>query len=327
MEALEVVRTIRPSIPILLHDSFRGLSWGTLLKDWPYENVFLDTHSYQCFNLQDLASDSPKGDRLKIYAHEMEACSNKIPLHYETCNAVPVFVGEFSLAVDDCMPYLNARFEDVGQCNHLQERTSSSYWKTHTTSFAMRQIYTFERELGWSFWAWKLSDYAEQNNPPSSWYWSFRLAAEKGFIDLLNVPLLDTACLYFPVDDYAIAGDGVNGADDGDMDDKTLLAGSIVTDDGVDDDVDDSSKPENATLLSTNDITGIERNGFTVSISTTVFISLFSFILGAAVPYFVYIREKNKSNIKNIYNIVPPSELNHIYNRQESYTSIEINEF
>ena len=74
---------------------------------------------------------SPKSDRNKLYAHELESCANKIPLHYETCNAVPVFAGEWSIAVDDCMPFLNARFEDVGQCDHIDLRKDDPYWQNH----------------------------------------------------------------------------------------------------------------------------------------------------------------------------------------------------
>jgi hypothetical protein len=94
---------------------------------------------------------------MKQYAHENEACAYKIPLHYETCNALPVLVGEFSIAIDDCMPYLNAQHENYGQCDNINLRINSSWWDAHIQSYAMRQIVTFERELGWTFWAWKLS--------------------------------------------------------------------------------------------------------------------------------------------------------------------------
>lgn len=50
------------------------------------------------------------------------------------------------------------RFADFGQCNNLAEREGSSWWTEHTRSFAMRQMGMFEREMGWSFWTWKLED-------------------------------------------------------------------------------------------------------------------------------------------------------------------------
>ena len=52
-----------------------------------------------------------------MFAHEKISCGFKSPLHFQTCNALPVFVGEFSLAIDNCMPNLDARFADYGQCN------------------------------------------------------------------------------------------------------------------------------------------------------------------------------------------------------------------
>ncbi len=52
-----------------------------------------------------------------MFAHEKIACGFKAPLHFQTCNALPVLVGEFSLAIDNCMPHLDARFEAYGQCD------------------------------------------------------------------------------------------------------------------------------------------------------------------------------------------------------------------
>lgn len=57
------------------------------------------------------------------------------------------------------------RFADYGQCNNLEERADSSWWTEHTRSFAMRQMGMYEREMGWSFWTWKLED---QLGEPSS---------------------------------------------------------------------------------------------------------------------------------------------------------------
>ena len=62
-------------------------------------------------------------------------------------------------------------------------------------------------------------DFAEENEAPNSWYWSFRLAAEHGYIDLSNNEEILHACDYDPPDDYLTGGDGVNGTDDGGMDD------------------------------------------------------------------------------------------------------------
>ena len=174
------------NMTLFIHDSFRGVQWNTLLKDWPFENVYMDTHSYQCFGLSNVASDTSDGDKLKMYMHEMESCGLSNVIHYETCLTLPTVVGEWSLAIDDCINYLNAQYQNVGQCDRMNERINSPIWNSKYKSYAMRQINTFEKELGWFFWTWKLSEYAEKYEIPSSYYWSFSLAVKHDYINLFD---------------------------------------------------------------------------------------------------------------------------------------------
>lgn len=44
-----------------------------------------------------------------MYVHERMACSYTSMLRYQTCAALPVFVGEWSLAIDNCMPWLDSK--------------------------------------------------------------------------------------------------------------------------------------------------------------------------------------------------------------------------
>jgi hypothetical protein len=245
----------------------------------------------------------------------MESCADKIPFHYETCNAVPIMVGEFSLAVDDCMPFLNARYEDVGQCDHLQLRIGSKYWEEHTKSFAMRQIATFERELGWSFWTWKLSDWAEEKNAPSSWYWSFRLASQKGFIDLHNKSLLSDICLYPPLDDYLVGGNGVNGTDDGGQDDITMHKEEKM--------YTYSTVPPGTTgdePLGENHGESVIIIGF--SVAQTIMVAIISFLLGASFPTLLYINEKRSQQMKLFSMSSAASENEPFRKLSTSYTSV-----
>lgn len=205
-DAIERIRKIRPDLPIILHDSFRPYKWGTMFKNWPFDNVYMDNHAYHSFNVADIASETPKEDRQKQYVHEKIACSYKSQLHFQTCNVVPVLVGEFSIAIDNCMPHLDARFADYGQCRDIASRLESPWWIRHIKSFAMRQIATAERELGWSFWTYKLDTTVEATEP-SSYFWSFRLAAKKGFIDKSFYGRRD-ACLYAPVSDWELGDEG-----------------------------------------------------------------------------------------------------------------------
>lgn len=204
-DAIDRIRKIRPDMPVILHDSFRPYKWGTMFKNWPFENVYMDNHAYHAFNVADIASETPEEDRQKLYVHEKIACTYKSQLHFQTCNVVPVLVGEFSIAIDNCMPHLDARFAEFGQCRDIASRLDSPWWNRHIKSFAMRQISTAERELGWAFWTYKLDSKVEATEP-SSYFWSFRLAAKKGFIDKSFYGRRD-ACLYAPIADWETGDD------------------------------------------------------------------------------------------------------------------------
>jgi hypothetical protein len=128
----------------------------------------------------------------------------KAPLHFTTCSRAPTLVGEFSLATENCLPFVDKNFKDYGQCSHIAERASSGWWKRHTKSFAMRQIDTYERELGWAFWSWKLDDVSESYDP-SAVYWSFRLAHSQGLINLDEATAgsdIGGACAHKPDSDF-----------------------------------------------------------------------------------------------------------------------------
>ena len=186
------------NIPILFHDSFRGALWNTLLKDWPFTDVYIDTHTYYCFGTANVASNTLYQDQVKMYVHEVESCASSNFLHYDTCNSLPIVVGEWSMAIDDCMPYLNARFQNIGQCNRMNDRLNSTYWKQRYQSFAYKQMNIYEKELGWIFWTWKLSNYAETNELPSAYYWSLSLAINNGYIDLFDRNSIEKSCNYDP---------------------------------------------------------------------------------------------------------------------------------
>ena len=39
----------------------------------------------------------------------------KTALHFETCKRFPTFIGEFSLATENCLPHVDKDFEDFGE--------------------------------------------------------------------------------------------------------------------------------------------------------------------------------------------------------------------
>lgn len=163
-----------------------------------HDNLYLDMPVLLTEDAPDIASDTPYMDREKMFAHEKIACGYKAPLHFTTCTKAPVLAGAFSLAIDDCLDMKS----DFGQCTNLEERLTSPWWHRHTLSLAMRQIQTFERELGWSFSYWKLDEVTEASNP-AALYWSFSMAIRAGIIDMYSIAQgTNAACNHAPAADF-----------------------------------------------------------------------------------------------------------------------------
>jgi len=188
-------------IPIIIHDAFRHSEWEWLLTNWPYKNIFMDTHIYHAFNSDDIASSTPDCDKNKIIVAQNIACGYGSMLRYKTCTSLPTVVGEWSMAVDDCMTDLrgaqkSVQFFDFGQCKHLTERVGDKWWIQHYQAFAYKQMSMAERELGWFFWTWKTGPGSESD--PSTPYWSYSAAVAA---TIIPSPLPDedvkTACYAF----------------------------------------------------------------------------------------------------------------------------------
>jgi glucan 1,3-beta-glucosidase len=159
-DTITKIRQIDEKIPIVLSDAFRHAEWVWLLNDWPFKYTYLDTHIYHAFNPDDIASSTPSCDKLKQTINENIACGYGSMLRFKTCTTLPTMVGEWSLAIDDCMGNLRGSRESVqflnfGQCNNLKLRPNNTWWTKHVNSFASRQMSMAERELGWFFWTFK----------------------------------------------------------------------------------------------------------------------------------------------------------------------------
>lgn len=50
---------------------------------------------------------------------------------FETCTSAPTMVGEWSLAIDNCMDALDRKFADYGQCDRIKMRKVDPWWKQH----------------------------------------------------------------------------------------------------------------------------------------------------------------------------------------------------
>jgi len=204
MSTIPQIRQLLPELPLIVHDAFRHTEWAWLTNSWPFTNTFMDTHIYHAFNADDIASSNPSCDKLKQTIAENIACGYGSMLRYKTCTSLPTFVGEWSLAVDDCMGNIrgqdySVQFHDFGQCKNLKTRVGDSWWAQHVNSFAKRQMAMAERELGWFFWTWKTGYGADKD--PSNAYWSFKDAIKAKFI---TTPLTDDwiqpACNYIVED-------------------------------------------------------------------------------------------------------------------------------
>jgi len=186
MKTIPAIRKESKDLPLIIHDAFRHSEWGWLTNSWPFENIYMDTHIYHAFNPDDIASSNPSCDKLKQTIAENIACGYGSMMRYKTCTSLPTFLGEWSLAIDDCMGNIrgqdySVQFHDFGQCKNLKERVGAQWWNEHKRSFAYRQMQMAERELGWFFWTWKTGYGAETD--PSNANWSYKAAVEAGIIE------------------------------------------------------------------------------------------------------------------------------------------------
>jgi len=197
------------SISLIISDAFRHEEWDWLLTNWPFQNVFLDTHIYHAFNPDDIASSNPNCDHNKMIVAENIACGYGSMLRFKTCISLPTLVGEWSLAIDDCVNIIrgagsSVQTKDYGQCNNLQARLNDPWWIQQYQKLAYKQMAMAERELGWFFWTWKLGLGTE--NDPSRNYWSYVNAMTAGILPQnLNTANynITTACFQFEdVDPY-----------------------------------------------------------------------------------------------------------------------------
>jgi len=180
--AIDAIRKIS-QIPIVIHDAFRHTEWEWLLINFPYKNVVMDTHIYHAFNPDDIASSTPKCDKNKMIVAQNIACGYGSMLRFKTCTSIPTFVGEWSMAIDDCMDIIrgsetSVQKIDYGQCKNLKERVGDPWWIEKYRQFGLKQMAMAERELGWFFWTYKTGPGTE--NDPSTPYWSYSAAVQAG---------------------------------------------------------------------------------------------------------------------------------------------------
>jgi len=200
VSAIKAIRQVS-KVPIIIHDAFRHEEWDWLLINFQFDNIFMDTHIYHAFNADDIASSTPNCDRNKLIVAGNIACGYGSMLRFKTCLGLPTFVGEWSLANDDCINIIrgaggSVQNRDFGQCKHLIARIGDPWYTAHYKAFGEKQMAMAERELGWFFWTWKTGPGTESD--PSTPYWNFQMASKLGLIQTpLNSYNISTACYEF----------------------------------------------------------------------------------------------------------------------------------
>lgn len=203
---IDAIRVQAGKLPV-----FIPMSLGDLLK----MSGEFDKHVYGSLDMghtsavADIASSESQEDRSKLFYHEAVSCMARSPLEFGACfQEMPIFLGSgFDLSIDDCASKdIATSFKDYGQCGRFDESIGSGWWARHRASFAARQLYAYERGLGWSFAAWKL--YGEHHvgviDSPAKLL-SLRDVAEAGLFPNLDksIPAQD-ACLNPPENDFAL---------------------------------------------------------------------------------------------------------------------------
>ncbi|KAH0612250.1 uncharacterized protein H6S33_010302 [Morchella sextelata] len=153
------VRDSSPDVAVVIGDAFYDPnSWNGFMTSG-FNNVILDTHTYQVFSPGELSRD--------INAHVGAACG--VGNNIRTTDKWNV-IGEWSAARTDCTKYLNgvgrgARWEGnfggsqyFGACGNRYSGSVAAYSaeeKANTRAYIEAQLDAYEQNAGWFFWTWK----------------------------------------------------------------------------------------------------------------------------------------------------------------------------
>ncbi|MBU1144678.1 MAG: cellulase family glycosylhydrolase [Firmicutes bacterium] len=140
-------KILSPNIGLVFHDAFRFSEWNDFFLDNHFENVYFDTHIYQCFDEYFDRIDTTTFLNHPFFVQTKLEKMEKI---------VPVIIGEWSLGA--------RRMEFDGPREMFE------------TSYSTNQLKAYESVTGWVFWSYKISDFNSG--------WNFRALVERGIIQL-----------------------------------------------------------------------------------------------------------------------------------------------
>jgi len=154
----KIIRNIcGKNVAVIISDSFRPYEFTDYLKEKDYQNIFLDTHFYQCF--------SEEFQKIKFSAflkrgkREWGSTIKKMQKH------LPMISGEWSLA-------LNSKdFSEKLSVNNVREKQILKNY----LSFKKMQCKVFDKSVGSFFWTYKTEG-------SDDLAWNFRKLVENGLI-------------------------------------------------------------------------------------------------------------------------------------------------
>jgi glucan 1,3-beta-glucosidase len=144
-----VRKYLNPDVAVVIHDSFRPLSWENFMQQPEFSNVILDTHLYQCFD-----EEAKSRSALEQLAF---ALNRKDSLDKMQHQELPAIVGEWSLSLP----------------HQAMSGLSSLQMESVTRGYADAQLLNYEGTRGWFFWSYKLEQ-------PSEWH--FRHCVDCGWL-------------------------------------------------------------------------------------------------------------------------------------------------
>ncbi|KAG8470052.1 hypothetical protein KFE25_006507 [Diacronema lutheri] len=149
------------TVAIYFHDGFSPHAWSDFLQGARFVNVRLDRHEYQTFDAGEVRWPSSK--HLRLACEQAFSIEQNIRTHRTV-------VGEFSLATNDCDPWLNgygkgSRYEGtppfddhpaVGSCEPLRRADKfAPAYHAFLRRYAEAQMRSWDVGDGWIFWNFK----------------------------------------------------------------------------------------------------------------------------------------------------------------------------
>lgn len=139
------------SVAVIISDTFDPKNWEDILVEGSYTNVWLDTHLYQCFALD---------DKLRGIHNNIKKAKYEWHNMLKEIQAVrPVIVGEWSVSLD------RKSFRGMGDFD--RDKALQAYGQA--------QLQAFDQAAGWFYWTYKTEEVGT---------WNLRDVLHRGWLDL-----------------------------------------------------------------------------------------------------------------------------------------------